>query len=131
VLPKEHRLTSSRDHRAAMRHGSRAVGGGLMVSVLARPNAASAEEASWRCGLVVSKAVGNAVVRHRVQRRLRHIVMDLMREGSLEPVPGHSWDLVIRALPEITGLDHAQLRAEVLGAAQRAQRKSLRRTART
>lgn len=107
-----------------------------MVSVLARPNAVAAnpetpDQESWRCGLVVSKAVGNAVVRHRVQRRLRHIVMDLMREGALEPVAGHSWDIVIRAFPEITSLDHAQLRAEVLGAAQRAQRKSLRRAGRS
>lgn len=102
-----------------------------MVSVLARPNAEATDHESWRCGLVVSKAVGNAVVRHRVQRRLRHIVMELMREEALEPVAGHSWDLVIRAFPEITSLDHAQLRAEVLGAAQRARRKSLRRAART
>ncbi|MCH8560902.1 ribonuclease P protein component [Nesterenkonia sp. LB17] len=131
MLPKEHRLTSSRDHRAAMRHGSRAGGSGLMVSVLPRPDDAAVDHRSWRCGLVVSKAVGNAVVRHRVQRRLRHIVMDLMRQEALEPVSGHSLDIVIRAFPEITALDHPQLRAEVLGAAQRAQRKSLRRAART
>ena len=131
MLPKEHRLTSSRDHRAAMRHGFRAGGSGLMVSVLLRPDEAAADQESWRCGLVVSKAVGNAVVRHRVQRRLRHVMWDLMRDGALELVSGYSSDFVIRAFPEITTLDHSRLRAEVLGAAQRAQRKAMRRGART
>ncbi|MBO0594646.1 ribonuclease P protein component [Nesterenkonia sp. E16_7] len=131
MLPKEHRLTSSRDHRATMRHGSRAGGEGLMVSVLLRAEGPGAGGPSWRCGLVVSKAVGNAVVRHRVQRRLRHIVMDLMRHEALETDPGHTLDLVIRAFPEITSMDHAQLREEVLRAAARAHRKSLRRAVRT
>lgn len=102
-----------------------------MVSVRPRPAGLAAGGPSWRCGLVVSKAVGNAVVRHRVQRRLRHIVMDLMRHEALEVDPGHSVDIVIRAFPEITTMDHGQLRAEVLRAAQRAHRKSLRRAVRS
>lgn len=102
-----------------------------MVSVLLRPESPGVDHDSWRCGLVVSKAVGNAVVRHRVQRRLRHIVLELMREEVLKPDAGLTMDIVIRAFPEITGLDHAQLRGEVLGAAQRAQRKAMRRSART
>jgi ribonuclease P protein component len=43
-------------------------------------------------GIVVSRAVGNSVVRHRVQRRLRHAVRShLARLGSSS--------VVIRALP--------------------------------
>lgn len=47
-----------------------------------------------RVGFVVSKAVGNAVERHRTQRRLRHIARDHL--GRL-PSGG---DLVVRARPE-------------------------------
>ncbi|GAA1114081.1 ribonuclease P protein component [Nesterenkonia jeotgali] len=130
MLPKGHRLTSSGDHRAAMRHGSRAGGTGLVVSVLLRSQESLSDPEPWRCGLVVSKAVGNAVVRHRVQRRLRHVVMEMMREGALDPVPEACRDIVIRASPEITGLNHSQLRTEVVSAAQRAQRKALRRRVR-
>lgn len=46
-----------------------------------------------RFGLVVSKAVGNSVTRHRVSRRLRHIAAELV--GGLPP---DLW-VVIRANP--------------------------------
>ncbi len=46
-----------------------------------------------RVGFVVSKAVGNAVVRNRVQRRLRHLL-----RAELETLPA-SAILVVRALP--------------------------------
>jgi ribonuclease P protein component len=46
-----------------------------------------------RAGFVVSRAVGGSVVRHRVARRLRHLVRD--RVGSLPP----GARLVVRALP--------------------------------
>lgn len=46
-----------------------------------------------RFGLIVSKAVGPAVTRHRVARRLRHICTDVIGE-----LP-ETTDVVIRALP--------------------------------
>ncbi|RCW47232.1 ribonuclease P protein component [Halopolyspora algeriensis] len=46
-----------------------------------------------RVGFVVSKAVGNAVVRHRVARRLRHLMRD--RLAGLPP----GTLVVVRALP--------------------------------
>src|SRR5699024_4834499 len=61
----------------------------LVVHAL-RPSAAVTET---RVGFVVSKAVGNAVVRHRVTRQLRHLMR--VRLGDL-PV---GTTLVVRALP--------------------------------
>ena len=46
-----------------------------------------------RVGLVVSKAVGNAVMRNRVKRRLRHLA------GGYLGSTGRVVDVVIRALP--------------------------------
>lgn len=56
-----------------------------------------------RVGFVVSKAVGNAVQRNLVKRRLRAIVSDRLDElpdGAL---------VVVRALPASQGASHAEL----------------------
>ena len=50
-----------------------------------------------RFGLVVSKAVGNAVVRHRMSRRLRHLAGHAISSGSVRK----ECDYVLRALPAI------------------------------
>jgi ribonuclease P protein component len=56
-------------------------------------HAVSGTAAQSRVGFVVSKAVGGAVVRNRVKRRLRHLVA---RELVATPV---ARDVVVRALP--------------------------------
>jgi ribonuclease P protein component len=60
-----------------------------------------------RVGLAVGRSVGNSVIRHRVARRLRHIVrphvLDLP-DGSL---------LVLRATPAAAGATSSELAADV------------------
>ncbi len=56
-----------------------------------------------RAGLVVSKSVGGSVVRHRVSRRLRHLLAP--RLGELPP---GAW-LVVRALPPAADATSAEL----------------------
>jgi ribonuclease P protein component len=53
-----------------------------------------------RAGFIVSKAVGKAVVRNRVKRRLRHLTADAL------PHAPFSVDVVVRALP---GADQGDL----------------------
>jgi ribonuclease P protein component len=53
-----------------------------------------------RAGFIVSKAVGKAVVRNRVKRRLRHLA------AAALPSAPFGVDVVVRALP---GADHADL----------------------
>jgi ribonuclease P protein component len=60
-----------------------------------------------RVGFVVSKAVGPAVVRNRVKRRLRH----LARESVMD-LPG-SAVLVVRALPAAADAGYAELAADL------------------
>lgn len=60
-------------------------------------------ESGPRAGLVVSKAVGGAVVRHRVARRLRHLLAP--RIGSL---PSGA-RVVVRALPPSATASSAEL----------------------
>lgn len=60
-----------------------------------------------RVGFVVSKAVGNAVVRNRVKRRLRHLAL-----ARLAHLPGGS-RLVVRALPPSAASAYADLGADL------------------
>jgi ribonuclease P protein component len=90
MLDRAHRLTSGPQFAAAVRRGRRA-GSSTVVVHLSR--ATTPDPAPPRVGLVVGKAVGNAVVRNRVKRRLRHLVRD-----RLDRLPDSSV-LVIRALP--------------------------------
>ncbi|WP_084495391.1 ribonuclease P protein component [Nocardia shimofusensis] len=60
-----------------------------------------------RFGLIVSKAVGSAVVRHRVARRLRHMCATIVDE-----LPADT-DVVIRALPGAATADQAELARQV------------------
>ncbi|WP_258934244.1 ribonuclease P protein component [Nesterenkonia pannonica] len=98
MLPVEHRIRKAQDFRAILRSGARA--GTSTSVVVVRVTPLSAEErlrpVRWRAGLVVSKAVGNAVVRHRTARRLRHICAEIVPPWTMD---GHRLDIVVRALP--------------------------------
>lgn len=59
-----------------------------------------------RVGLVVSKAVGNAVVRNRVKRRLRHLAREHL--AGLGSLPGPVV-LVVRALPAAATASYVEL----------------------
>ncbi|VEG47217.1 ribonuclease P protein component [Mycolicibacterium flavescens] len=71
-----------------------------------------------RIGLVVSKAVGTAVQRHRVARRLRHVARALVDE--LDPADR----VVIRALPSSRHAISARLEQELRTALRRVRPKS-------
>ena len=77
-----------------MKQGVRAGARTLMVHVYPRPD--EVITGGPRFGLVVSKQVGNAVTRHAVSRRLRHVVV---QRGVVDKLP-RNYDVVIRALPK-------------------------------
>jgi ribonuclease P protein component len=65
-------------------------------------------EPSCRAGFVVSKKVGNAVVRNRVRRRLREALRAILAEHATS----HSaFDVIIIAKPAAATADYWQLKA--------------------
>jgi ribonuclease P protein component len=88
---------------AAVRGGGRAGRPLVTGHLLVRPG--RGEPA--RVGFVVSRAVGTAVVRNRVRRRLRHLA-----RGYLGSLPGGSL-LVVRANPRAATARQADLAAEL------------------
>ena len=98
MLTRGHRLTSSRLFSRTVRQGRRA---GTRTLVLHLDVDAGVK--GPQVGLVVSKAVGPAVTRNLVKRRLRH----LSRE-RVHSLPG-SAVLVVRALPAAAGVSYGAL----------------------
>ncbi|MPZ25308.1 MAG: ribonuclease P protein component [Micromonosporaceae bacterium] len=107
MLDRAHRLRRRDEFTAATRAGRRSGRHTLVVHLQL-----AGGPAPPRAGFVVSRAVGGAVVRNRVRRRLRHLV-----RGHLAELPPGS-QLVVRALPAAADARPAQL-AEDLAVALR------------
>ncbi|MFH8793962.1 ribonuclease P protein component [Streptomyces sp. NPDC017941] len=116
MLPTEHRLRRREDFATAVRRGRRAGRPLLVVHLRSRatdPHVPGESLPPTRAGFVVSKAVGGAVVRNKVKRRLRH----LMRDRVAQLPPGSL--VVVRALPGAGDADHAQLARDLDAALER------------
>jgi ribonuclease P protein component len=103
MLPAAARMRKHSDFSQAVRGGSRA--GRQLISghLLVRPG--SDEPA--RVGFAVNRAVGGAVVRNKVRRRLRHLA-----RGYLGSLPAGSL-LVVRADPRAATARQADLAADL------------------
>jgi ribonuclease P protein component len=104
MLPAAARMRHRNEFTLAIREGSRA-GRPLLVGHLRIRRDETAEPA--RIGFIVSRAVGPAVVRNRVRRRLRHLAA-----GYLHALPGGSL-LVLRANPPAATASQAELAADL------------------
>ena len=111
VLPAGARLRRRSDFAATLRAGRGRTGGSgpnllvVHLSVGSTDPADAGKTLPPRAGFVVSRAVGGAVVRNRVRRRLRHLVA--ARLGSFPA----GTRLVVRALPAAATASGAQLRS--------------------
>ncbi|MER5477364.1 ribonuclease P protein component [Streptomyces sp. NPDC002734] len=116
MLPTDNRLRRREDFATAVRRGRRAGRPSLVVhfrSGATDPHAQGESAPPPRAGFVVSKAVGGAVVRNKVKRRLRH----LMRERVAQLPPGSL--VVVRALPPAGGAANEELARDLDAALQR------------
>ncbi|WP_436327048.1 ribonuclease P protein component [Brevibacterium sp. FAM 27836] len=113
MLDAAHRIRSGEDFRRVFRAGVRVRSEHLMAHCLRGTDDTHAP----RVGFIVSKAVGNAVVRNRTKRRLREIMrprLGELRAGEL---------FVLRALPHAADAEFSVLEAEVDQLLAKAQKK--------
>ena len=111
MLPPAHRLTDGASFREAVRTGRRSGTRTVVVHLVTSPSG----DGPPRVGFVVSKAVGNAVLRNRVKRRLRHLARE-----HVSSLPG-SAVLVVRALPAASSASSAELGADLARCLRRVQ----------
>ncbi|HLS93729.1 MAG TPA: ribonuclease P protein component [Microbacterium sp.] len=103
MLSRPQRLTRGIDYRTVVRRGARRAGAVHVLHVVD-----TGEPRPARFGFIVSKAVGGAVTRNTVRRRLKaicHEATPQVRDGA---------DIVIRALPASAQTPFAELRRDVL-----------------
>lgn len=113
-----HRLRHNDDFRTVTRHGVRAAKSHVVAHLLILEDENLKRiQAEPRVGFVVSKKVGNSVVRSRVKRRMSAI----MRQ-HLSELPAYSC-LVLRSQPGINELSHEQLVHELLAVTEQALKK--------
>ena len=113
-------MRRSADFERAVRRGARGGRDSLVVHLTFETDP---EAKTPVVGLVVSKAVGNAVTRNLVKRRLRALVRE-----RLEVLPQRS-SLVVRALPPAAGRAYGELASDLDGAVRTALRRSPRTSA--
>lgn len=99
-----HRITAGSDYRDTVRRGRRV--GGRLIAAHAVFHV-SRETSPARFGYIITKAVGNAVTRNRVRRRLKSISDAVIREGFT------GVDVVFRAHPAAANASFADLDDEV------------------
>lgn len=104
-------MRRSADFGATVKQGRRAVQAAIVIYDRMPQNQATGSDAPTavppRVGLIIAKTVGSAVDRHRVARRLRHVVREVL--GDLQP----DEQLVIRALPASSGASSQTLRTQL------------------
>ncbi|HET6816952.1 MAG TPA: ribonuclease P protein component [Mycobacteriales bacterium] len=108
MLPAAARMRARTEFTAAVRRGVRAAAPTLVVHL------ASGTHGAPQVGFIVSRAVGGAVDRNRVRRRLRHLLRD-----RLDRLPCGS-RLVVRVNPSASGRSSVQLAADLDRALDRA-----------
>ena len=98
MLPALNRLRSSKDFARVTKTGYRATTSSLVLYLRIDGSLQTAPQ----IGLIVSKAVGGSVVRHRIARQIRHAAAEYILE-----IPEHS-QLVVRVIG-----DHENYREEL------------------
>ena len=106
MLPQQSRMRSPEEFKRTLRSGRRA-GGSVISGHLLFAVGQVQSDATAKVGLIVSRAVGSAVVRNRVKRRLR----ELMRR-RVASLPGGCL-LVVRAHPAAAGARQAELAVDL------------------
>lgn len=101
MLTAEHRLRRSDEFTTAVRRGATARRSAVVV------HAAVGGDGPSRVGFVVGRAVGGAVVRNAVRRRLRHLVA-----ARLDEIPLGS-TVVVRALPGAASSSRRSLESDL------------------
>ena len=104
---KQHRITRGDDYRRIVRNGFRVGGAASIAHAVLHVGEDAEEREPARFGFIISKAVGGAVTRNLVRRRMKSIVERRLAAGFTGA------DVVFRALPASAGTTYTELASEM------------------
>ena len=99
MLPKKHRLNLSKDFEKVTKNGVKVNTEIAVIYAIANP----LTQTNSQIGLIVSKIVGNSVIRHKVSRQIRNVVKKIINN-----IPNNI-QIVVRALPKINEKDFFEI----------------------
>jgi ribonuclease P protein component len=102
LLRKENRVVRAEDFRSVVRRGRR-----ISTPLAVYYRLERTDDDPVRFGFIVSRAVGGAVERNLLRRRMRAVGRQLVDAGA------HGADVVVRALPGSAQRDWASLSADM------------------
>ncbi|KXT85306.1 ribonuclease P protein component [Streptococcus panodentis] len=100
-MRKSYRVKSEKDFNAIFKKGQNVANRKFVVYKLEK------DQKHFRVGLSVSKKLGNAVVRNRIKRKIRHVLMQYQK-GLLTA------DFVVIARKGVEDLDYRQIERNLL-----------------
>lgn len=121
-------MTRGDDYRRIVRTGNRVGGAFCITYAVSRSSVASTldensavhleRDPAARFGYIISKSVGNAVVRNLIRRRMKSITEDMIHNGI------SGIDIVFRALPAAANAPFTELQREMRKSASRVTKQS-------
>lgn len=100
------RIKRAEDYRRIVRSGYRVTGRYTLAHAVLRTNAEKISHPP-QFGFIITKAVGNAVVRNLIRRRLQGICYEQLRQGF------NSADVVLRVFPQAATASYSELAAHI------------------
>ncbi len=100
-----YRVKSEKDFQKVFQKGESKANRQFVVYKLPKPG-----QNHFRVGLSVGTKLGNAVVRNKIKRRIRHALMELDKEKKFD----HALDFIVIARQPVSKMDYKQIKKSLI-----------------
>jgi len=100
-MRKTYRVKSESDFQKVFHEGKSKANRQFVVYKLSKDG-----QKHFRVGLSVGTKLGNAVVRNKIKRRIRHALMELDKENTFD----HELDFIVIARQPVSNMDYFEIK---------------------
>lgn len=103
-MRKSYRVKSEKDFQRVFQEGNSKANRQFVIYKLPKE-----EQQHFRVGISVGKKIGNAVIRNQVKRRIRHALMELDKEYSIEK----EFDFIVIARNPVRNMSFQEIKSSL------------------